>query len=146
MHTLLPDTAKVQLSRMQSEALLGYAVSSTPEECCGVLLGQEVDGTFRVSHARAVPNRANDRQRAFSIAAADVGQHARSARLSGHDLLGFYHSHPTGPAYPSQRDITEGSAFAGMLHLIIGLEHGKSLNAWLTGPANWTQIAIQEGG
>lgn len=146
MHNLLPDTGQVQLSRKQSAALLDHATAQAPEECCGVLLGIEVNGTFQISQTIAVFNRAVDRQRAFSIAVADVGRCSRRARQTGHELLGFYHSHPKGPAYPSQRDITEASAFSGMLHVIIGFESGAGLKAWRTGSADWTQIAVQEGG
>jgi desampylase len=146
MHTSSPDTAKVQLGRVQSEALLHEAVSRAPEECCGVLLGVEEGGTFRISKTVPVVNRAIDRQRTFSIAATDVGQYSRQARKEGCELLGFYHSHPSGPAYPSQRDIAEATAFAGMLHLIIGLGGSKEVKAWCTAPANWMQLELQRGG
>ena len=68
------------------------------------------------------------------------------ARQEGCELLGFYHSHPSGPAYPSQRDIAEASAFMGMLHLIIGLGEGQEVKAWCTAPANWMQLEMQRGG
>ena len=57
--------------------------------------------------ARVVPaaNLAADRRRAFVVAPRDLALALAAARRDGLRLLGFYHSHPRGPAAPSADDL-----------------------------------------
>ena len=53
----------------------------------------------------------------------------RAARSRGLDVLGFYHSHPHSPAWPSATDIAE-AAYPDAVHLIVSLE-GSAADARL---------------
>jgi len=72
-----------------------------------------------VSHARA-RNLADGTTR-FLIDPVDHIRAMRDSRHQGLDVVGFYHSHPNSPAYPSATDIEECGYF-GVLHLIAGIE------------------------
>ena len=45
----------------------------------------------------------------------------RAARRRGLEVLGFYHSHPHSPAWPSPTDVTE-AAYPEAVYLIVSLE------------------------
>ena len=47
----------------------------------------------------------------------------RAARGRGLEVLGFYHSHPRSPAWPSPADVAE-AAYPDAVYLIVGLGVG----------------------
>lgn len=81
-------------------AILAHAARAAPEEACGLLLGE--DG--RILEARPVANVAPDRQRHFEIDPAALIAAHRAEREGGPELIGYYHSHPTGLPEPSATD------------------------------------------
>lgn len=85
--------------------LVARAAQAAPEECCGLLLGRG----GRVVEARAADNVAEDRARHFEIDPAALFAAHRNARSGGLELLGYYHSHPTGHPVPSATDCEHAS-------------------------------------
>jgi proteasome lid subunit RPN8/RPN11 len=85
--------------------LVAEAARAAPAECCGLLLGR--DG--RISEARAAANVADDPLRHFEIDPAALFAAHREARGGGPELLGYYHSHPTGHPAPSATDCEHAS-------------------------------------
>lgn len=79
--------------------MLAAAAGAAPEECCGVLLGR---GEIEI----AVPARniASDPHSRFEIDPQALIDAHRSARAGGLPLIGYFHSHPSGPAAPSAID------------------------------------------
>jgi proteasome lid subunit RPN8/RPN11 len=94
--------------------VLAHAREDAPRECCGVLIGS---GDRVVQSIRA-RNLADGTTR-FLIDPRDHINAIRAARARQLDVIGFYHSHPRSPAYPSETDIAE-SGYAGAVHLIVG--------------------------
>ena len=47
----------------------------------------------------------------------------RESRGAGHDILGYYHSHPDHPARPSETDrrIAAGGLSDGVVHMVVGV-------------------------
>lgn len=73
-----------------------------PHECCGALIGRGRE----VAEALALPNAAVEGpRRRFLVRPVDYRAAERRAAERGEELLGFYHSHPDGPARPSQYDL-----------------------------------------
>jgi proteasome lid subunit RPN8/RPN11 len=85
--------------------LVAEAARAAPAECCGLLLGR--DG--RISEARPAANLADDPLRHFEIDPAALFAAHREARGGGLELLGYYHSHPTGHPVPSATDCEHAS-------------------------------------
>lgn len=85
--------------------LVARAAQAAPEECCGLLLGRG----GRVVEARAADNVAEDRSHHFEIDPAALFAAHRNARSGGLELLGYYHSHPTGHPVPSATDCEHAS-------------------------------------
>ncbi len=76
-----------------------------PNECCGFLLGKEVNGWKVVTEAKPAGNARDDSPRnRFLITPEDFRAGDTYARDHQLDMLGFYHSHPDHPARPSEFD------------------------------------------
>ena len=84
--------------------LLAEASRAGPEECCGLLLGHG-----RIELARPAANLAADRLRHFEIDPAALFFAHRAERAGELQLLGYYHSHPTGSVELSATDLASAS-------------------------------------
>ncbi|MEP0391255.1 MAG: M67 family metallopeptidase [Erythrobacter sp.] len=82
------------------EALREAAKRADPCEACGLLLGEAVQITrfVEASNVHASP------ETHFEIDPQALIDAHRAARMGGPKLLGYFHSHPKGPAKPSQTD------------------------------------------
>lgn len=80
--------------------LLAEAARAYPDEACGLLLGKGrvIDAALPVRNVHPDPGRHFELDPAALIAA------HRAARSGGPEVLGYYHSHPTGLAEPSATD------------------------------------------
>ena len=81
-------------------ALIAHARSTHPLECVGALFGH----ADQIEHTLPLINSSADPTAHFEVSAAEYLRAEREAERLGLDLLGFYHSHPHGPAYPSSED------------------------------------------
>jgi proteasome lid subunit RPN8/RPN11 len=95
--------------------MLHAAEEAAPEECCGILLGR---GSF-IERAVATANVAPDRRDRFEIDPQALVDAYRAARAGGPDVIGYYHSHPRGPAEPSAVD-SAMAARDGRVWAIVG--------------------------
>ena len=86
------------------DAIVAHAREASPLECCGLLMGSDarIEQTHRARNLHASPTR-------FLIDPHDHFAAIHTARASGHDVVGVYHSHPTGPAAPSASDLAEAA-------------------------------------
>jgi proteasome lid subunit RPN8/RPN11 len=125
----------MRIPRAQVDAILDHARSGYPYEVCGVLLGRGPDGARRVEEVVAVTNRETESPRVrYQIAPEDLIRIQRAARDQGREIVGYYHSHPDHPARPSETDrrITAEGLSDGVVHVVVGVEHGEKAT-----PAAW---------
>ncbi len=95
-----------------------------PNECCGFLLGKEVNGWKLVTEARAVDNARDDSPRnRFLITPEDFVAADKYAREQKLEMLGFYHSHPDHPARPSEYD--REHAWPWYSYVIVSVQQGN---------------------
>jgi proteasome lid subunit RPN8/RPN11 len=85
------------LVRLQQEAR-----RAPGEECCGLLAGRDGVITQMFPAANALASAT-----AYEIAPLELFHTLREMRAAELDLLGIYHSHPTGENRPSPRDIEQ---------------------------------------
>jgi desampylase len=91
------------ISSELSAILLNEAQKAHPAECCGLLIGQD-DILTRIVPAANVsetPHTHFEIDPAVLIAAEKA---VRAGQGSGEVIQGYYHSHPSGEAMPSQTD------------------------------------------
>jgi proteasome lid subunit RPN8/RPN11 len=95
----------ITIDNVIHEHIRRHAVAAYPEECCGLLFGQEDCGFKFVRGLKETQNVAEDsRQSRYLIAPADLFEAEGFVRERGWDVIGVYHSHPDHPARPSQFD------------------------------------------
>ncbi len=82
------------------DKLLAEARHAHPAECCGLLLGTG----DAIASILPAANVAADPLRHFEIDPATLLGAHRAARADGPAVIGYYHSHPQGPARPSATD------------------------------------------
>ncbi len=101
------------------EELLEHAREDAPNECCGLIGGEDgvAKTVYRARNAEASPLRYNlDPQDQFRI--------MTEIEERGEELSAIYHSHTASPAYPSQTDINL-AAYPDALYLIVSLAEGE---------------------
>jgi proteasome lid subunit RPN8/RPN11 len=109
----------VRISKSIYEELLRHARDDAPNECCGLIGGQNGIATtvYRARNAEASPLRYNiDPQDQFRI--------MTEMEEKGEELSAIYHSHTASPAYPSQTDINL-AAYPDAVYLIVSLAEGQ---------------------
>jgi len=88
--------------------LLAQARAVFPAECCGLLEGVWDGQGVTVSAIHLSANLSPTPKTAFEIDPALHFRLLRGLRRTGRDVVGCYHSHPTGKAQPSSRDRANG--------------------------------------
>jgi proteasome lid subunit RPN8/RPN11 len=108
------------LSEPIAQSIRRHARETYPHECCGALIG--VDG--KATHVFALPNATDEGpRRRFRIRPEDYRHVEARADAEQKELLGFYHSHPDHPAYPSRYDLEH--AFPFFSYVILAVEGGE---------------------
>jgi proteasome lid subunit RPN8/RPN11 len=109
----------MRIARSIYEELLAHAREDAPNECCGLIGGEDgvARTVYRARNAEASPLRYNlDPQDQFRIMS--------EMEERGEELAAIYHSHTASPAYPSQTDINL-AAYPDTLYLIVSLADGE---------------------
>lgn len=110
-----------------------HAAAAHPHEACGILLG---DGP-RITEARAVANIHMSPHTHFEIdPQALIDAHRAARREGGLQVIGYYHSHPHGPATPSATD-RAGASGDGRVWAIIA---GDDLTFWRDGKQGFAAL------
>jgi proteasome lid subunit RPN8/RPN11 len=115
------------------DSLRAHGEETYPHECCGVLLGQFVQGEWQVSAVvRAGNTRTDSAHNRYRIDPAELVRIQRDAMRQGQDIAGFYHSHPDHPAQWSATDFAEAH-WIGCSYVITEVRSGRAAvtNAFL---------------
>lgn len=90
----------LQTTRSVMDQILAEAATAHPRECCGILLGNgETIGALEPArNVHPAP------KTHFEIDPRALIDAHRAARRGGPQVVGYYHSHPRGPAEPSPTD------------------------------------------
>lgn len=115
--------------------LLEEAALAAPQECCGLLLGMH----GRISAIAPARNVAGDPMCQFEIDPRALIDAHRVARSGGPQLLGHYHSHPTGNAMPSATD----RAMAAGDGLVWAIVAAGDITFWRDDEAGFTPLAAE---
>jgi proteasome lid subunit RPN8/RPN11 len=127
------------------KAIASHAVSTYPDECCGILLGKMGgDGktlveVWQTENAWTAENSLTDgdeeaamtKKRRYAIAPVDLLRAQKSACDGDLNVIGFYHSHPDYPAIPSECD--RSCAWPQYSYIIVSVTQGRAddFRSWL---------------
>jgi proteasome lid subunit RPN8/RPN11 len=98
------------------QQIIRHAQACYPQEGCGLLAGRENQATRFIPMENCLGSETE-----YEVDPRQLIQTLRSLRDSGEQLVAIYHSHPRGPAEPSQRDV-ERAYYPEAAHLIVSLE------------------------
>ncbi|MGO9520050.1 MAG: Mov34/MPN/PAD-1 family protein [Candidatus Korobacteraceae bacterium] len=115
----------LKIGRLAWEEIRRHGEETYPHECCGVLLGEiDGEGTKAVQTAVRCSNQRSDSpHNRYGIDPRELVRIQREARERGHDIVGFYHSHPDHPARWSQTDLAEAH-WTGCSYVITSVTKG----------------------
>ncbi len=121
----------VVLSRAQVEAIQAHAKATFPEECCGFLVGPNAEPRRVASLRRATNVVDTNRERRYVIDPREFLALEKEIRGTGHEVLGYYHSHPNHPAEPSEFDRSHAWPWYSYVILSIVDRTPADLRAWV---------------
>jgi len=137
----------LKLNEQVYDAIRRHGEETYPYECCGVLLGQSVDGANEVEEAvRAGNIRTDSARNRYQIAPQELVKIQRRGHERGLDIVGFYHSHPDHPAQWSKTDFAEAH-WLGCSYVITSVEEGvaQATNSFLlTGTGEEDKAFVDE--
>jgi proteasome lid subunit RPN8/RPN11 len=127
----------LRIPRTGLEQLRRHGEETYPYECCGVLVGDfDEAGNRTIQTVVKCGNaRADSPRNRYQIDPAELVRIQREAVLAGHQIVGFYHSHPDCPAQASSTDLAEAH-WTGCSYVITSVEAGKAVltnSYWLRG-------------
>ena len=143
----------IQLLATHLQDIFQHAESTYPEECCGILLGSLTETQKTVTEIILTENAWNpdtaldfsddklsddidksislSKRRRYAIAPEVMLKAQKSARDSGINIIGIFHSHPDYPAEPSEFD--RNYAWQEYSYIIVSVQNGKAaeINSWV---------------
>jgi [CysO sulfur-carrier protein]-S-L-cysteine hydrolase len=107
----------MKLPRNYVDEIIAHAREDVPNECCGILAGNDGTATqlFRALNAEASPYR-------YNVDPKDLLRIHRELDANDWDVFGIYHSHTHTEAYPSPTDVRL-AAWPDAYYLIVSLEN-----------------------
>ena len=116
---------KLLVARGILDQLVTHARECLPEEACGFLVGRG-DSAERFVPALNIL-RSSTR---FSVQPQFLFDFFRNLRRTGEEMVAVFHSHPSGPAVPSNRDIAEAH-YIDVAYVIVSLaDERPDIRAW----------------
>ncbi len=108
----------MKLNRESVDQIHAHALEEYPEECCGIVTGN--NSAQRVHRCENIQNRLHaedpaafprDARIAYVIDRSEFDGIIRSALEKKEDVIAFYHSHPEHEAYFSEEDLAAQTVF-----------------------------------
>ncbi len=121
----------LELPRSVYDEIVHHAYDGHEEEVCGVLAGDRgTDGDPSVVTRRyATENVAETPRTRYRIDPEAQLELFERIEGAGLDVVGFYHSHPTGPARPSETDAAR-AAWLDHSYVICALDGHPFVGSW----------------
>ena len=106
----------LSLPRSYSDEIIAHAREDAPNECCGLIAGNDGSATqlYRALNAEASPYR-------YNVDPKDLLRIYRDIDGNGWDVLAIYHSHTHTEAYPSPTDV-KLAAWPEAYYVIVSLK------------------------
>jgi proteasome lid subunit RPN8/RPN11 len=127
---------QLEINGELAEQIRAHGVAGYPHECCGALLGRDLNANSQQAQRQILGlfplvNRREDSPRnRFSVTAKDVLDAEKAARERGMEVVGWYHSHPDHPARPSEYD--REHAWPWYSYVIVSVKGGaaEEMTSW----------------
>ena len=137
--------ARVVLPDKFRQGLVHLAEAGRPNEVCGLLSGRATSNPagWRIEGVHALRNVAAKPRRSFRLDPTEQRRLTLAVEAAGGEIIGVYHSHPTGPGVPSAEDLSAAELLPHRwCHLLVGAD--GTVRAWLLGPSADGEISAAE--
>jgi len=94
---------KIILSKLQKKILLDHTCKEEPNEACAILYGNEIEEENTVKEIWLTKNDTPS-PIAFTLSAEQTWEMDQKRKELNLEIIGIFHSHPKGEAYPSNTD------------------------------------------
>jgi desampylase len=125
---------RIEVTSEALAAMRAHAAAALPQEACGLLLGE----SNRITEARAAANIHPSPATHFDIDPQALIDAHRAARAEGLAVIGYYHSHPHGPAAPSATDRASANRDGAVWAIIAGTD----VTFWQDGEQGFTALPL----
>jgi proteasome lid subunit RPN8/RPN11 len=119
----------LELRRDAYDEIVRQAERGADDEICGVLAGEYGDGESRVTDIYAAENVADEPRIRYAIDPEALLDLIDRIEARGMDVVGFYHSHPSGPPVPSETD-TERATWTDYSYVVCALDGYPFVGSW----------------
>lgn len=132
----MDNAAQLKITSELADKIRAHGAETYPHECCGALLGRDVEEADRrvyreICSLHPLVNRRDDSPRnRFSVTSQDVLDAEKAARRQGLEVVGWYHSHPDHPAHPSQFDQDHAWPWYSYIIVSVANKIPEDLTSW----------------
>jgi proteasome lid subunit RPN8/RPN11 len=135
---------RLALGGRQRAQIEHEARAAFPRECCGLIEGIRSGELVRATAIHATRNISGQADR-FEIDPAEHIAILRATRAARSEIVGCYHSHPSGEPNPSKHDIRNASdeGFVWLIAAISGPDAPASLRAFIVAKADFEPLVIE---
>ena len=123
----------LQIQPDHDQAIRDHGRRAFPHECCGFMLGHDIDGVRTITKVMPATNIRGEEElhNRFTISPEAHLLADKMARAEQLDILGYYHSHPNAPARPSQYDQDHAWPFSS--YVIVSVADGEpdQMTSWV---------------
>lgn len=93
----------IYIDKLEYKKILDQANRELPNECCGYLAGEKLDGNIFIKKTYALINTDHSNEH-FSMDPKEQFKALKEIRKENFKMIGNYHSHPESPSRPSEED------------------------------------------
>ena len=133
-----PCAMVITVTREALDAMIKAAERSAPCEACGMLLGTGAD----IKQFQQASNVHQTPQTHFEIDPQALIDAYRNARSGGLQVLGYFHSHPSGPAMPSPTDLRLAARDSAIWAICGKTTDGSDIRFFRAGDAGFAELSI----
>lgn len=119
----------IEFSRDAYDDIIYHAYQGSDEEVCGILAGEYGDDRSVVTDVYEAENVAETPQIRYYMDPQEQFELTEAIEDDGQDVVGFYHSHPTGATQPSETD-ADRATWPDYTYAICALDGYPFLGAW----------------
>ena len=117
------------LTRDAYDEIVSQGYGGGSEEICGVLAGAHGEPDSRVTDIYPVENAADTPQIRYAMDPEAQLAAIDGIEAAGLAVVGFYHSHPAGPTYPSETDV-DRATWPGYSYVICAFDGYPFVGSW----------------
>ncbi len=119
----------ISFARDAYDDIIYEAYDGGPEEVCGILAGEHGADESIVREAHPAANVADRPEIRYYLDPEEQFELIEQIEANDQDIVGFYHSHPAGPPYPSKTD-SQRATWPGKSYIIVALDGYPYLGSW----------------